>query len=125
MTKPTGTPRFTTCRPPSSTCDAAAYDSDLARSFYRSCRRPMRLTRCFRSCCSWPIPASSWPTASPEWCGHGPVLEQDLALANIALDLLGEARSYYQYAAELEGQRPYRGRPSLPAQPPWSIATHC
>ncbi|WP_197076849.1 1,2-phenylacetyl-CoA epoxidase subunit PaaC [Hymenobacter terrenus] len=39
-----------------------------------------------------------------EWCGHGPVLEQDLALANIALDLLGEARSYYQYAAELEGQ---------------------
>lgn len=39
-----------------------------------------------------------------EWCGHGPVLEQDLALANISLDLLGEARSYYQYAAELEGQ---------------------
>ena len=39
-----------------------------------------------------------------EWCGHGPVLEQDLALANIALDLLGESRSYYQYAAELEGK---------------------
>jgi ring-1,2-phenylacetyl-CoA epoxidase subunit PaaC len=39
-----------------------------------------------------------------EWCGHGPVLEQDLAMANIALDLLGEARSLYQYAAELEGQ---------------------
>ena len=39
-----------------------------------------------------------------EWCGHGPVLEQDLAMANIALDMLGEARSYYQYAAELEGQ---------------------
>ena len=39
-----------------------------------------------------------------EWCGHGPILEQDLAMANIALDLLGEARSYYQYAAELEGQ---------------------
>lgn len=39
-----------------------------------------------------------------EWCGHGPVLEQDLALSNIALDLLGEARSYYQYAAELEGR---------------------
>jgi ring-1,2-phenylacetyl-CoA epoxidase subunit PaaC len=39
-----------------------------------------------------------------EWCGHGPILEQDLALANIALDFLGEARSYYQYAAELEGQ---------------------
>ena len=28
-----------------------------------------------------------------EWCGHGPVLEQDLAMANIALDLLGETRS--------------------------------
>ena len=39
-----------------------------------------------------------------EWCGHGPVLEQDLAMANIALDLLGETRSLYQYAAELEGQ---------------------
>ncbi len=39
-----------------------------------------------------------------EWCGHGPVLEQDLALANIALDLLGETRSLYQYAAALEGR---------------------
>ncbi len=38
-----------------------------------------------------------------EWCGHGPVLEQDIAMANIGLDFLGEARSYYQYAAELEG----------------------
>jgi ring-1,2-phenylacetyl-CoA epoxidase subunit PaaC len=39
-----------------------------------------------------------------EWCGHGPVLEQDIALANIALDLIGEARNYYQYAALVEGQ---------------------
>jgi len=39
-----------------------------------------------------------------EWCGHGPILEQDLAMANIGLDLLGETRSLYQYAAELEGQ---------------------
>ncbi|WP_347156821.1 1,2-phenylacetyl-CoA epoxidase subunit PaaC [Pontibacter chitinilyticus] len=38
-----------------------------------------------------------------EWCGHGPVLEQDLAMSNTALDLIGEARSLYQYAAELEG----------------------
>ena len=38
-----------------------------------------------------------------EWCGHGPVLEQDIALSNIALDLLGEARNLYQYAAELLG----------------------
>lgn len=34
-----------------------------------------------------------------EWCGHGPVLEQDLALTNIALDLLGQSRNFYQYAA--------------------------
>ena len=35
-----------------------------------------------------------------EWCGHGPVLEQDIALTNTALDHLGHARSLYQYAAE-------------------------
>lgn len=35
-----------------------------------------------------------------EWCGHGPILEQDIALTNIALDHLGRARSLYQYAAE-------------------------
>lgn len=35
-----------------------------------------------------------------EWCGHGPVIEQDIALSNIALDHLGQARSLYQYAAE-------------------------
>lgn len=38
-----------------------------------------------------------------EWCGHGPVLEQDIALTNISLDLLGQARLFYQYAAELIG----------------------
>ncbi|HMQ06290.1 MAG TPA: phenylacetate-CoA oxygenase subunit PaaC [Saprospiraceae bacterium] len=37
-----------------------------------------------------------------EWCGHGPVLEQDIAITNIALDLIGEARNLYQYAARLE-----------------------
>lgn len=37
-----------------------------------------------------------------EWCGHGPVLEQDIALTNIALDLIGEARNYYQYLASIE-----------------------
>jgi len=36
-----------------------------------------------------------------EWCGHGPVLEQDIALANISLDLIGQARNFYQYAASL------------------------
>jgi ring-1,2-phenylacetyl-CoA epoxidase subunit PaaC len=38
-----------------------------------------------------------------EWCGHGPVLEQDIAITNIALDLIGEARSLYQLAAEMKG----------------------
>lgn len=38
-----------------------------------------------------------------EWCGHGPVLEEDLALANVALDLLGQARLWFSLAAELEG----------------------
>lgn len=36
-----------------------------------------------------------------EWCGHGPVLEQDIAMTNISLDLIGQARNYYQYASEL------------------------
>jgi ring-1,2-phenylacetyl-CoA epoxidase subunit PaaC len=35
------------------------------------------------------------------WCGHGPVLEQDIAITNISLDMLGQARNTYQYAAEL------------------------
>lgn len=39
-----------------------------------------------------------------EWCGHAPVLEEDIALANVALDLIGEARSLYACAAEVEGR---------------------
>ena len=38
-----------------------------------------------------------------EWCGHGPVLEEDIALANNSLDLIGQARLLYQRAAELLG----------------------
>jgi len=38
-----------------------------------------------------------------EWCGHGPVLEQDIAMTNIALDCIGQARNYYQYASKIEG----------------------
>jgi ring-1,2-phenylacetyl-CoA epoxidase subunit PaaC len=37
-----------------------------------------------------------------EWTGHGPILEQDIALSNTALDLIGQARNFYQYAAELK-----------------------
>jgi ring-1,2-phenylacetyl-CoA epoxidase subunit PaaC len=40
-----------------------------------------------------------------EWTGHGPVLEQDIALSNIALDLIGQARNFYQYAARLINER--------------------
>jgi len=39
-----------------------------------------------------------------EWCGHGPVLEQDIAITNIALDQVGQARTLFLYAAELEGK---------------------
>lgn len=38
-----------------------------------------------------------------EWCAHGPILEQDIAITNITLDLIGQARNFYQYAALLTG----------------------
>jgi ring-1,2-phenylacetyl-CoA epoxidase subunit PaaC len=38
-----------------------------------------------------------------EWCAHGPVLEEDIALANMSLDLIGHARMLYQHAASLQG----------------------
>jgi ring-1,2-phenylacetyl-CoA epoxidase subunit PaaC len=39
-----------------------------------------------------------------EWCGHAPMLEEDMALANMGLDLLGQARELYGYAAKVEGK---------------------
>jgi ring-1,2-phenylacetyl-CoA epoxidase subunit PaaC len=39
-----------------------------------------------------------------EWCGHGPILEEDIAITNIALDHIGQAISLYDFAAALEGQ---------------------
>jgi ring-1,2-phenylacetyl-CoA epoxidase subunit PaaC len=38
-----------------------------------------------------------------EWCGHAPAMEEDMALANMGLDLLGQARELYGYAAKVEG----------------------
>ncbi|MFN5776632.1 MAG: 1,2-phenylacetyl-CoA epoxidase subunit PaaC [Burkholderiaceae bacterium] len=38
-----------------------------------------------------------------EWCGHGPILEEDIAMANISLDLIGQARLLYQLVAERRG----------------------
>jgi len=39
-----------------------------------------------------------------EWCGKGPALEEDMALINVSLDLIGQARLWLSYAGELEGQ---------------------
>ena len=39
-----------------------------------------------------------------EWCGHGPILEEDIALANISLDLIGQSRLLYQHAAAILGR---------------------
>src|SRR6202045_4712780 len=39
-----------------------------------------------------------------EWCGHAPMLEEDMALANMGLDLLGQARELYSHAAKVEGE---------------------
>src|SRR6202789_3693080 len=39
-----------------------------------------------------------------EWCGHAPAMEEDMALANMGLDLLGQARELYAYAAKVEGR---------------------
>ena len=40
-----------------------------------------------------------------EWCSKGPTLEEDIALSNIALDLFGQANGFYEYAAELDGEK--------------------
>ena len=45
-----------------------------------------------------------------EWCGHGPILEEDIALANIALDLIGQATLYLKLAGETEGRDETRTR---------------
>ncbi len=39
-----------------------------------------------------------------EWCGHGPILEEDIALANVALDLIGQAANFLRLAGQVEGQ---------------------
>ncbi len=39
-----------------------------------------------------------------EWCSNAPYLEEDIALTNVALDYIGRARMFYQYAVDLEGQ---------------------
>jgi ring-1,2-phenylacetyl-CoA epoxidase subunit PaaC len=53
-----------------------------------------------------------------EWTGFGPILEQDIAISNIALDLIGQARNFYQYAAVLINDsaiQPFSSSTSQPA----------
>jgi ring-1,2-phenylacetyl-CoA epoxidase subunit PaaC len=45
-----------------------------------------------------------------EWVGHGPVLEEDIALTNVGLDLLGQARLWFAYASEVEARFRGEGR---------------
>jgi len=45
-----------------------------------------------------------------EWVGHGPVLEEDIALTNVGLDLLGQARLWFAYAGEVERRSGSAGR---------------
>ena len=45
-----------------------------------------------------------------EWVGHGPVLEEDIALTNVGLDLLGQARLWLSYAGEVEARFAGKGR---------------
>ena len=45
-----------------------------------------------------------------EWCGHGPILEEDIALSNNSLDLIGQARLLYQHAATQIGRASCRER---------------
>lgn len=45
-----------------------------------------------------------------EWTGHGPILEQDIAISNIALDLIGQSRNFYQYAAKISNALPLSER---------------
>ncbi len=47
-----------------------------------------------------------------EWCAHGPILEQDIAITNISLDLLGQSRNFYQHAANLVN---HSGNETIPA----------
>ena len=39
-----------------------------------------------------------------EWCGHGPILEEDIAMTNIALDLIGQTTTILEYAGQVEGK---------------------
>ena len=65
-----------------------------------------------------------------EWCGHGPVIEEDIALANVSLDLIGQARLLYQQAAVALGGdttedklADFRDVPDFATTPCWNCRT--
>ena len=60
-----------------------------------------------------------------EWCGHGPILEEDIALANIALDLIGEATLALQARRRDRRRRAQRGRARLLPRRRRLSATRC
>ncbi|MGE5160951.1 MAG: 1,2-phenylacetyl-CoA epoxidase subunit PaaC, partial [Betaproteobacteria bacterium] len=61
-----------------------------------------------------------------EWCGHGPVIEEDIALTNIALDLIGQARLLLSHAGQLEGAgRDEDALAFLRAEPQYRNLTIC
>lgn len=59
----------------------------------------MQQTSLFKYCLHLGDNALILAQRNSEWCAHGPVLEQDIAITNISLDLLGQARNFYQQAA--------------------------
>ena len=59
-----------------------------------------------------------------EWCGHAPMLEEDMALANMGLDLLGQARELYAYAAKSKPRATTKTN-SLTCAMPGNIAICC
>lgn len=61
-----------------------------------------------------------------EWCGHGPVIEEDIALTNTALDLIGQARLLLAHAGQLEGKgRDEDALAFLRAEPEYRNLTIC
>ena len=61
-----------------------------------------------------------------EWCGHGPVIEEDIALTNTALDLIGQARLLLTHAGNLEGKgRDEDALAFLRAEPEYRNLTIC
>src|SRR5690606_38808496 len=85
-TRSTATPASTSCRPKSDTCEAAAMSQreDLIQYLLRL--GDSALVQGQRLC---------------QWCGRAPALEEELALMNVVLDLVGQARNWLDYAAEL------------------------